>query len=354
MEREEIRRLLFGDEALPLWVPLLTHYREAGEAAAVDAERTALHAAEVMKHSKLWIVADSTGDGWEVSDEQFDALVSFTLRPEFRGEGVRAFIGVLRPTTIEVRALVDRVHHATGTSPGATLESNVRRLAASGLAGIAVCPPVGAGVTQEEIVLHYRDICGAARMPVAVHQLPQVVRNEIVPGTMARLVAEHEGIVVFRDSSGDDEIARSSGAAEGVVLLRGAEGRYAEALKVLGGPYDGLLPGTANCLGGRLREMLRLAEAGDAREARALSAELSEFVERLLTAGAGAPVGRVSANVNRAADHCLAYGRAFHEFPSPLLFDGSRLPERVLADVAAVLDDAGLIREPGYLAAAGA
>lgn len=354
MTRDAIRKLLIGEEPSPIWVPLLTHYREAEGGAAVDAERMALHAAQVIRYSKRWVIAGSTGDGWDLSEAQFDALLEFARRPDLRQSGVRIIIGVRRPTTIETKALVERVHRAAGTSPGATLESNVLRLAARGWAGIAVCPPVGAGVTQEEIVLHYRDICEGARLPVAVHQVPRVTRNEITPGAMARILAEHAGIVAFEDSSGDDEIALSPDAAGDVLLLRGAEGRYAESLKAGGGPYDGLLLGTANCLGARLREMLAALEAGALEDAKALSRSLSDLVRRLFEAGAGAPVGGVSANVNRAVDHCLAYGRGYHEFPSPVLFDGSRLPERALADVAAVLDDAGLVHETGYLAAKGA
>ena len=354
MERDAIRRLLIGDEPSPIWVPLLTHYRTAEGVAAVDAERMALHATEVIKCSKRWVIAGSTGDGWDLTEAQFDALLAFARRSNLRQSGVRIFIGALRPTTIGVRALVERVHHAAGTGPGATLESNVLRLAARGWAGISVCPPVGTGVTQEEIVLHYRDICEGARLPVAIHQLPRMTRNEITVGTMARILAEHEGVIAFQDSSGDDEIAMSPDAGKGILLLRGAEGRYAGSLKAWGGPYDGLLVSTANCLGGRASEMLTALGAGALDEAKALAQSLSDLVRRLFEAGAGAPVGSVSANVNRAVDHCLAYGRAYHEFPSPILHDGSRLPERVLADVAAVLDDAGLIRETGYLAAKGA
>jgi dihydrodipicolinate synthase/N-acetylneuraminate lyase len=354
VKRDAIRRLLIGEEPSPIWVPLLTHYREAEGGAAVDAERMALHAAEVVRSSERWMIAGPAGDGWDLSEAQFDALLEFACRPDLRQSGVRILIGVLRPTTIAVKALVERVHRAAGTSPGATLESNVLRLAARGWAGVVVSPPVGAGVTQEEIVLHYRDICEGERLPVAVCQLPQVTRNEIAPGTMARILAEHEGIIAFQDSSGDDEIARSSDVDGGVLMLRGAEGRYAESLKVWGGPYDGLLLSTANCLGGSLRGILEALEAGSLDEAKALARSLSDLVRRLFEAGAGAPAGGVSSNVNRAADHCLAYGRGYHEFPSPVLFDGSRLPERALADVAAVLDDAGLLHGTGYLAAKGA
>jgi len=354
VKRDAIRKLLIGDEPSPIWVPLLTHYREAAEGAAVDAERLALHATGVVRCSTRWVLGGQTGDGWDLSETQFDALLEFARRSELRQAGVRIFIGVLRPTTIEVRALIDRVHRAAGTSPGATLESNVLRLAARGWAGICVCPPVGAGVTQEEIVLHYRDICESARLPVAVYQIPRSTRNEITYATLVRMLGEHEGMIAYADFSGDDDTATSLGPGRGALLLRGSEGRYAGSLRTWGGPYDGLLIGTANCLGGRTNKMLEVLEAGDLDKAKAVGRSLSELIRRLFEAGAGAPVGGVSSNVNRAVDHCLAYGRAFHEFPSPILHDGSRLPERALADVATILDEAGLMRDTGYLAAKGA
>jgi len=354
VKRDDILKLLIGDEPAPIWVPLLTHYREAEGGAAVDAERMALHAAQVIDNSKRWVIAGPTGDGGDLSGEQFDALLEFARRSDYRKSGVRVFIGVLRPTTIEVRALIERVHRAAGTGPGATLESNVLRLAARGWGGIVVWPPVGTGVTQEEMVLHYRDICEGERLPVAMHQLPALTKNEITPATLARILAEHEGVIAFGDSSGDDEIARSPDAGMGALLVRGAEGRYAESLRAYGGPYDGLVMGSANCLGGPVSEMMAALRTGQIEKAKSLGRSLSGLVRRLFEAGAGAPVGGVSSNVYRAVDHCLAYGRAYHEFPSPVLFDGSRLPERVLADVAAVLDDAGLVRETGYLAAKGA
>jgi dihydrodipicolinate synthase/N-acetylneuraminate lyase len=358
LERDAIRKLLVGDDPsslqAALWTPLLTHYRAAGRGAAVDPERMALHAEEVGRHSKWWLVAGSVGDGWDLSEELFDAVLAFARRPELRRSGVRTVIGALRPTTIAVKALIERIHRTAGTSPGATLESNVLRFAARGWAGVAVAPPVGAGVTQEEIVLHYRDVCASERLPVMIHQLPHATRNEIAPSTFARIREEHEGVIAFADSSGDDEVARVPDAAQGVIFLRGAEGRYAETLKALGGSYDGLIPCAANCLGARLREVLAAVDASSVEKAKALARSLSELVRRLFEAGAGAPIGGVDANVARAADHCLAYGRAYHEFPSPVLFDGSRLPERVLARVASILDEAGLIQEAGYLAARGA
>ncbi len=358
MKRDAIRKLLVGDGPSSLqsalWAPLLTHYRTADEGAVVHAERMALHAEEVTRYSKRLLVAGPAGDGWDLSEEQFDAVLAFARRAELRRSGVRIAIGALRPTTIAVKALIERVHRAAGTSPGATLESNVLRFAARGWAGVAVAPPVGPGVTQEEIVLHYRDVCAGERLPVMVHQLPQATRNEITPATFARIREEHEGVIALADSSGDDEVARATDAASDVIFLRGAEGLYAESLKALGGSYDGLIPCAANCLGGRLGELLAAVDASSVEKAKALARQLAEVVRRLFEAGAGAPVGGVAANIARAVDHCLSYGRGYHEFPSPVLFDGSRLPERVLARVASVLDEAGLIHETGYLAARGA
>jgi len=265
------------------------------------------------------------------------------------GDGVRILIGTLRPSTDEVLAFIDRVHAAAGTSRTATLDDNVARLAEKGWVGITVCPPVGSDVTQEAIVEHYRTVADAARMPLAVYQLPQVTQNEIAPTTMAKLVAEHEEIILFKDSSGADTIANAAEGLDDVVLVRGAEGNYAGVLEPLGGNYDGLLLSTGNVFGPQLRTILDRVNAGDHAKAAALSDELTTVVDRLFAAGADAPVGNAFANVNRCVDHVNAHANTWRDHEPPMVFDGSRVPPAVVERIAAILKDAGCVGKSGYV-----
>jgi dihydrodipicolinate synthase/N-acetylneuraminate lyase len=348
MQRTEIAARLLGPDSIPLWVPLLTHYRRDNGAAVVDTDRMARHMAQVRPSVRSWMLAGSTGDGWDISAEQFDVLLAFAAGSDF-GPDVRVLIGALRATTDEVIALVEKTHAAAGTSASATLEENVDRLARIHWVGLTVCPPVGENVSQDDILDHYRAVIAAARMPLAVYQLPQVTGNTIAPATMAKLAAEYPEIILFKDSSGEDVVAESGVDLGGVVRVRGAEGDYAEVLAPLGGPYDGWLLSTGNAFGPHLRKIARAVSDGAADDAKQVSAELTERVNRLFTAGADAPVGNAFANVNRAVDHVLAHGAAWRDHETPMLFDGSRLPTEIVAKIAVILDAAGCIPEKGYL-----
>src|SRR3954454_407320 len=85
----------------PLWVPLLTHYRPSGGAAAVDAARTAAHVRSIRPAVNQFLIAGSTGDGWEIGLDAFLQLVDATRSADIFG-GSRLLFGALRPTTEQV------------------------------------------------------------------------------------------------------------------------------------------------------------------------------------------------------------------------------------------------------------
>ncbi len=350
MKRDAIAGRLLSSETPPLWVPLLTHYRLDDGRPVVDAERMTRHMAQVAPSVRSWMISGSTGDGWDVNTDQFDSLLKLSADPAGRPSDVRVLVGVLRSSTDAVLEWIDHVHAVAGTSRSASLEDNVARLAEKRWVGITVCPPVGDDVSQEAIIEHYAAVADAARLPLAVYQLPQVTGNVIEPATMARLVAAHDEIILFKDSSGQDTIAQAGVDLDTVVLVRGAEGNYAPMLEPLGGPYTGLLLSTANGFGPHLRTILDHVSAGREDEARATSENLTALVEKLFACAGDAPVGNAFANVNRAVDHAFAHGRVWRDAAPPMLFDGSRLPEPIVASVAEILGATGLVPEQGYLA----
>lgn len=319
----------------PLWVPLLTHYRREGSGVTVDAERMAAHVNAVQPAVRQFLLAGSTGDGWEIDPERFAQIVALTRRADVFGKP-RILFGALRPTTEEVVAWAKALE---------------RDLAQNGppagdFAGIAVCPPIEPEASQEKILSHYESVLGGTGFEVAVYQLPQVTGCRIAAETMRRL-AEHPRVTMFKDTSGEDTVARA-GPLRNVILVRGAEGGYVEALKPTG-PYDGWLLSSGNVFGGLLRRMIELHQGGQTERAKQLSAVMTGLVEALFGAAQEVPFGNAFSNANRAADHLRALGRDWRAAPPPLTASGNPLPPELLAAAEDILAYLPTVAESGYL-----
>ena len=334
MSRSELLARLLPAHALPLWVPLLTWYDDQ---AGVDAEAMVAHARSIRPVTGLWMLAGSTGDGWDLDDAQFDMLLDAALDETFVGIGGRALIGALRPDTEGVLGRIAQIHARLGTRSGGDPLAQLEIALERGVCGICVCPPVGEDVTQEEILEHYARVVEAASLPVAVYQLPQVTICGLWSGTFLELARRHEEIVLFKDSSGGDDIALATPPTAGPLLVRGAESRYADALRAAGGPYDGLLLSTGNSSAPALREIVARVFAGRSEEARTISDGFQRFWAEVFAAVESAPVGNAFSNANRSAVHLARAREHWRETPPPRLVDGSELPMPVLEAVAAVL-----------------
>lgn len=349
MERSDLLATVLPGRALPLWVPLLTPWKEKEGRAVVDLERLRRHAEVVRAHTGLWMIAGSTGDGWELDDDAFERLLHFAAGPVAAELRARSLVAVLRPSTQEVCARIERVHVAISTSARADARTNADTLVARNLVGLCVCPPVGEDVDQQAILDHYDEVIRVARMPIAVYELPQVTGCRIEPATFGELVRRHPEILLFKDSSGEDRIAPAAPLADAPVLVRGAEGSYVDALRAAGGSYDGLLLSTANNFADELVGILRAALGGSLDAARAHAEALQQRVEALFEAAADEPAANAFANANRAVDHLLAHGARWREVEPPLLFDGSRLRTSLLERAAMRLEEARRMPETGYL-----
>lgn len=321
----------------PLWVPLLTHYRRRDGAVGVDPARMAAHVRAIRPAVGQFLLAGSTGDGWEIGPEAFGDIIRLTRRAEVFGRS-RLLFGALQPTTAGVVARARALE---------------RDLAENGppageFAGIAVCPPVDEEASQEAILRHYEAVLDGTTSDVAVYQLPQVTGCRIAPDTMRRL-ASHPRITMFKDTSGEDTVARAGGLS-GVKLVRGAEGGYVEALRPTG-PYDGWLLSTGNVFGPLLRRMVELHAAGRTRRATQLSTIMTALVEALFDAAQSVPFGNAFSNANRAADHLRAFGADWRAADPPLTASGQELPSELLAAAQDILGHLPGIPAQGYLPA---
>jgi 4-hydroxy-tetrahydrodipicolinate synthase len=342
MTRDELQKGLFGGGPDRLWVPLLSHYCPIPAGAKFDPVRTKAQVMAIRPYVSQFLIAGSTGDGWEMVPRQFARVIEFVQSSEaFDGE-CRVLFGALARTTTEVVDLVRSVEEYLPEmgEPG------------SRFVGIVVCPPVGESHDQRDIEDHYRAVLAQSRVPMAVYQLPQVTGCRIQPETLRRLVLDEPRIVMFKDSSGDDFVADSGLDFDGLILVRGAEGQYAESLRPLG-QYDGLLVSTANVFGRQLREILDLlvGAAGDA--AREKSETLSTLVREVFAMVGSLPHGNAFANSNRIVDHLMACGREWERMAPPLLHNGTTYEPDLMAEVAAKVDEVIGLPEVGYLSAQG-
>lgn len=324
----------------PLWMPLLTHYADTAGARRLDKPRTAAHIRHLTPHVRQYLVSGTTGDGWVMSDAILTDWLDLLASPDVAGSEHKILVGALGKTTAGVIERARRIEAQVATRPLATT-----------FAGLTICPPVDADAGPDTIAAHYRAVLEATAAPLAIYQLPQVTGCEIAPDTFADLVAAEPRIGYFKDTSGGDAVVKSGVATGHVVLLRGAEGDYHRHLKPAGG-YDGWLLSTANGFAPQLRAIADAALAGDAAAATARGERLSDLVGALFDCAGTFPLANAFSDMNRAVDHLFAHGKAWRKARTPLLADGSRLPEAFIKAVEALLASAGLAPATGYLAEA--
>ena len=334
VRRRALQALQFPNGIPRLWCPTLTHFQAAHEP---DAGRIRRHLNVLSQHVHGILVPGSTGEGWEMNDSDIHALLGIVLEAAQKS-GVQVLVGVLKTDVEEMLGCLDSLEH-------------LREHPA--VAEVTICPPKGSHLTQQEI----RD--GLSQVlergwPTALYQLPQVTQNEMTPETVAGLASEYSNIILFKDTSGVDRVAKSGLDFGGVFMMRGAEkGGYAMWPRQAGGPYDGFLLSTANVFARELAEMLHAIDGGNMDAAKALSNKLAEVVFQAFAMVQDFPVGNAFANANKVLDHCMAYGEKSSNIDPPLLYSGERLPKQFIDNALTLLRRNSLLQEDGYLQGTG-
>lgn len=341
-KRQELLRDLVGEKVPRLWCPPLTHYTSDGE---LDRARISAHWRFLASHVKGFLVPGSTGDAWEMTDVEIRTLVDLAL--DLAGEHEAwLLLGTLRR---DASATCQRISEMLRTLQRRTGEEDpLRALKASRVCGFTVCPPGGSELTEEEMEAGLEKVLGLG-LPTVLYQLPQVTHNEMSPSLVARLANRHAHLVILKDSSGRDRVALEDEGCSGIFLVRGAEGRYTRWLRESGGPYQGLLLGTANCFPGQLATIVSLLEAGRIDEATDLSDRLTRVEEQVSALVSDLPDGNAFTNANKAMDHFMAFGTSAWVEPPPRLHAGTCIPEDVILQVGEVLESANLVPATGYL-----
>jgi dihydrodipicolinate synthase/N-acetylneuraminate lyase len=341
-KRKDLQDILFARGIPPLWCPPLTHFDADRR---IDLCRMRAHFEWMMPHMKGYLVPGSTGDGWDLNDAETETVVRFALDLA-RHQHVSLLLGALAKHTADVTRRLERYLDILRELTGRT--DIVEALTAAGVGGFTVCPPAGKHLDQTAIGASLESVL-AMGLPIALYQLPQVTGNEIAPETFARLVARYSNLVLFKDSSGADRVARSGVDAQGVFLVRGAEGDYAQWLKAAGGPYDGFLLSSANSFPAGLRKVVDGIREGRREEAQRISRALAEAIARVFELVGEIPCGNAFTNANKAIEHFMAGGPTAASQPGPMLRGGVRVPAGIIAKTGEILPRLGLMPARGYL-----
>jgi dihydrodipicolinate synthase/N-acetylneuraminate lyase len=339
-ERQVLMQRLLPDGVPTLWCPLLTHYTDDG---ALDAPRMRAQLDFLQPAVGGFLLPGSTGDAWELDDAEFRALVEFAVT-ESSARRFALLIGILKPTTdemlVQLEATMAWLRRRTGAA------SNEEALRQASVCGFTVCPPRGAGLSQDAI----RDALDrvlATGLPFSLYQLPQVTGNEMTPDTVAWLAARHPNLLMLKDTSGEDRVAASG--LRDLFLVRGAEGEYARHLAAAGGAYDGFLLSTANVFGPRLAGLIADVRAWRTEQAHETSRRIALLAGEVFDAAARVPQGNAFTNANKALDHYIAHGPRAAAVPAPRLHSGHRLPAELIELAGAALERHRLMPAQGYL-----
>ncbi len=182
--RREIMSRLFPEGIPRLWCPLLTHYDEA---VRIDFDRMSAHLGHISRWVKGYLVPGTTGDGWELRDDEEEQLLRFAIARAQRS-GLALLAGVLKPDAASMVKQIDRIAALAAAITGK--EEAAEYLAAARIAAFTVCPPKGNALTQDDIAAGLSAVLDKG-LPTALYQLPQVTENEVAPETFAGLVKKY-------------------------------------------------------------------------------------------------------------------------------------------------------------------
>ncbi len=343
--KEKRRRLvgrLFPEGIPKLLCPPLTHYTEQGD---IDFARMEAHLAHLSQWVRAYLIPGSTGDGWEMSEEEIRQVLAFDHDLAEKLD-VQILIGVLRTDAQAARkSMVDTL---AWLKELVGIENDDEVMEKTKVCGFTVCPPKGKNLSQAQIYSALVPILELG-MPIALYQLPQVTANEMSGETVAKLAAEFSNFYLLKDTSGDDRVAMSGLDLGGVYLVRGAEGDYSKWLRTSGGIYDGFLLGSANCFAKELNSIIENVCTGNLSEAEELSARVTGVVDEVFKCAAGLGASNLFSYVYKAVDHFFAYGPGAAEIAPPRIYSGEKLATEIVKTAGEALIRFRLMPSEGYL-----
>lgn len=317
--RDQLQKRLFPAGIPKLWCPALTHFHAARQP---DERRIAAHHQSISPYVKGLLIPGSTGEGWQMSDSEIETVLSIVL-PIAQSLQMKVLIGILKTTTEDVLKACQNL---------------TRYLTHPACVGITVCPAKEKSLSQAEISQGLAQIL-RLEIPTALYQLPQVTENEMSADTICELASGFPNFYLFKDTSGEDRVAKAKRDLAGVFLVRGSELGYAEWYKPNNGLYDGFLLSTANIFARQLHDIITLCDQKHFAKATELSARQREIVSRIFAVASKCTEGNAFTNANKLADYFAEYQGKKSTNQPPMLITGTTLPVELLNEVKLILDE---------------
>ena len=343
-KRQAFINALFPAGVPRLWCPLLTHYRKDG---TIDFDRMSAHFNHIARWVKGFLIPGSTGDGWELDDQETLKVAEFAIGQAQKHE-ISLLLGALKTDIETMKQTISSMLMLIGQQDMTGKKDVARLLRAKRICGFTICPAKGKALTQVEIEAGLAEILDIG-MPMALYQLPQVTENEVAPETFGRLMKKYPNLVFFKDSGGQDGIATSDFDKENIFFVRGAEGDYARWLKDAGGPYEGFLLSTANCFPQELRALIENLERGEQKKALEISERLTIAIGEVFALVQPLPCGNPFTNANKSIDHFFAFGPLAAAKEGPMLHAKVSIPDHIISATGAILTRCNLMPEKGYM-----
>jgi hypothetical protein len=302
-----------------------------------------------FRHLSAWVrgflIPGSTGDGWELTDEERRQVLTIALE-QAAPLNLRLLLGVLKT---QAREAVLTIRQDVAWLKTRVREPETEKaLLQARICGFTVCPPRGKDLLQTEIGRGLASVLKLG-LPTAIYQLPQVTQNELSPEVAAELAGRFPNFIFFKDTSGADRVVLSGLNLGGVFTTRGAEGDCARWLDRAGGPYRGFLLSTANCFARELHQVISDICVGRFEAAQQLSHRLTRAVNEVFPLVTALPVGNAFTNANKAMDHFFASGPRAASAPPPRVHADGCLPLEVVRATGDILSRCGLMPKKGYL-----
>jgi 4-hydroxy-tetrahydrodipicolinate synthase len=140
---------------------------------------------------------------------------------------------------------------------------------------------------QEGLFEHFRTVAEATSLPVIIYNIPGRTSVRIAHETLLRL-ARIENIIGVKDATGDLVGAAELAAAAPDLEIISGEDPLTFPLVCQGG--TGVISVTSHVAGGRMRQMIDLAESGDVPAARKIHFELLPLYRALFVTTSPIPV----------------------------------------------------------------
>ena len=90
--RHTVINHLFPEGIPHLWCPPLTHYTDDGD---IDFERMAAHLGHMSGPIKTYLVPGTTGDGWEMTEDQIRRVLAFDMDTAQK-LNIQILVGILK------------------------------------------------------------------------------------------------------------------------------------------------------------------------------------------------------------------------------------------------------------------